>query len=171
MGLVYEFNAARRIKQSFDPRDSLALDKLCLQIQEAEQELILASRPFLNRCIQGCHGLCCRNAYLDEIIGMEDFLYILCLMPCLEAEIEKRLKHVSCLFTADCVFLENGRGPCIFPSAIRPEVCITSFCMETPTASRQIGAVKWGFQKLAWFVRMRRARALFRGMVSSRFKM
>ncbi len=84
-------------------------------------------------------------------------------MPDLDAEIEKRLKHLKCLFTADCVFLENNRGPCIFPADIRPEICITSFCTETPNASRQIGAVKWNFQKLAWFVRMRRTRDFFQG--------
>ncbi len=77
MGLVYEFNTARRIRQSFDPGDSLALAKVCIQIQAVEQALIQASMPYLNRCLNGCQGLCCRNVYLDEIIGMEDFLYIL----------------------------------------------------------------------------------------------
>lgn len=162
MGLVYEFNAARRIRQSFDPGDRLALASVCTQIQAVEQALIQASMPYLNRCLYGCQGLCCRNVYLDEIIGMEDFLYILSLMPDLDAEIEKRLKHLKCLFTADCIFLENTTGPCIFPADIRPEICITSFCAETPNASRQIGAVKLGFQKLAWFVRLRRARTFFR---------
>lgn len=168
MGLVYEFNAARRLIHALSPEDGPALVRLCAQIQEAEQALILASGPYLNRCLNGCLGLCCRNAYLDEIIGMEDFIYILSLLPDLDAEIEKRLKHLKCLFTSDCIFLENSTGPCIFPAGIRPEVCITSFCTETPKASRQIRAVKWGFQKLFWFVRLTRARAFFRSIGSSR---
>lgn len=164
---AYQFNTARRILQSLDAGNSLALARLCMQIHGAEQALIIASKPYLNRCVQGCQGLCCRNVCLDEIIGLEDFIYILSLAPHLDAKIEKQLKNLKCLFTADCVFLENSMGPCIFPADIRPEVCITSFCTDTPDASRQIGAVKWGFQKLAWFVRMLRMKTFFRGIVSS----
>jgi hypothetical protein len=162
MGLVHEFRKARRIRQSLHPEDGLALSRICKQIHDTEKALNLAARPYLNRCLHVCQGLCCRNVFLNEIIGFEDFVYILSLMPDLDVEIENRLKNLNRLYTADCIFLKDSRGPCIFPADIRPEVCITSFCIETPNASRQIGAVKWGFQKLAWSVRLCRTRTLFR---------
>ncbi|MFZ3047152.1 MAG: hypothetical protein WA151_14665, partial [Desulfatirhabdiaceae bacterium] len=150
------------IRQSLHPEDGLALSRVCMQIHDTEKALNLAARPYLNRCLDICHGLCCRNVYLDEIIGMEDFLYILVLNPELAPEIEKLLKHLNYLVTADCICLEGRKGPCIFPSDIRPEVCITSFCIETPNATKQIGAVKWGFQKLGWSARLIGVRTFFR---------
>lgn len=147
--------------QSLDAESSLTLAMLCKQLHLAEQALILASKPYLNRCVHGCHGLCCRNVCLDEIIGLEDFIYILSLVPYLDSRIEKHLEKLKRFFTADCIFLENSTGPCIFPADIRPEICITSFCTDTPDASPEIRAVKWGFQKLAWFIRLKRLKKFF----------
>jgi hypothetical protein len=38
------------------------------------------------------------------------------------------LEYENRLLASDCIFLSNGKGPCIFPPAVRPEVCITTFC-------------------------------------------
>jgi hypothetical protein len=162
MGLKPTFDHARRILKSLDPEDRDALLGICRQIQDAQESLARAAAPYLDRCIHRCQGLCCRNAHLDEIIGLEDFIYILALEPTLADEMAGRLQEDKGLFTRDCVLLANGTGPCILPAGVRPEVCVTSFCMPTPAASKAIAAVKWRFKRLAWCLLFSRLRTCWR---------
>jgi len=162
MGLYPTYNPARRIIKRLGPEDQKNLVAICRRIKDAQTDLAVAAAPYLERCAHRCEGLCCRNAHLEEIIGLEDFIYILTLAPALAEEMAGRLQEDKGLFTRDCVFLANGTGPCILPAGVRPEVCVTSFCTETPAASKAIAVVKWRFQHLAWFIRLRRLRALWR---------
>lgn len=167
MGLYPTYNHARRIIKRLGPEDRENLVAVCRRIKDAQADLAVAAAPYLERCSHGCEGLCCRNAHLEEIIGLEDFIHILALEPTLAEEMAGRLQEDGGLFTRDCMFLENGKGPCILPAGVRPEVCVTSFCMATPAASKAIAAVKWRFQHLVWFIRLRHARTLARRLFSS----
>jgi hypothetical protein len=40
-------------------------------------------------------------------------------------------------FPSDCIFLENGTGPCLFPDSLRPERCIISFCGVEPSVRKR----------------------------------
>jgi hypothetical protein len=129
---------------------------LCRQIQEAERRLNAAAAQRLKGCIEECRGLCCRNLQLDAVFGVPDFVYILAVEPSLEAAIERCLSTETPFFTSNCPFLENGVGPCLFPSDLRPEVCITSFCRGDELLKPQIRRVKICFWKLGVLVHARR---------------
>jgi hypothetical protein len=110
----------------------------------------------LKGCLRDCQGLCCRNLQLDAVFGIPDFVYVLTLEPALAATIEEGIRHEDPLFTSNCLFLERGVGPCLFPSDVRPEVCITSFCRGDEALKPEIRKVKMGFWKLGVFLRFRR---------------
>lgn len=153
MVLIHDFEWARRFLSAGVVENRHPWTDVCLEIREAERSLNRAAGSFLTRCQERCHGLCCRNVYLNEIIGREDWVFLLTLAPELGPEIERRLARLDPIFTADCIFLRKGKGPCLFPEDLRPEVCITSFCMNTPALSADIRSVKWGFVRLAWSLR------------------
>ncbi|MEW6260351.1 MAG: hypothetical protein AB1547_10655 [Thermodesulfobacteriota bacterium] len=167
MELTHALIDARRWLASCSAEDIDHLRSVCLDIHEAEKRLMQASAFYLQRCIHHCEGLCCRNVFLGEVMGFEDFCFLLVLRPdCFEA-LFSQASHLKTMFTADCPFLLNGVGPCSLPEAVRPEVCITSFCMQTPDADAAIGAVQARFRKLSRIIRWIRCKQLFRKMVSS----
>jgi hypothetical protein len=83
-------------------------------------------------------------------------VYILTVEPALDAAVARCLRQESPIFTSDCIFLESGVGPCIFPPDVRPEVCITSFCRGDEALKKEIRRVKTCFWKLGVFVYTRR---------------
>jgi hypothetical protein len=156
MSLRYSYHQAAKIVRQwpFENRPSLA--RLCGRIQDAERELNTAAALRLKGCLEGCRGLCCRNLQLDAVFGVPDFVYVLTLEPSLEATIEECTRHEDPLFTSNCLFLENGIGPCLFPPDVRPEVCITSFCRGDEALKPEIRRVKTGFWKLGVLLCFRR---------------
>jgi hypothetical protein len=113
-------------------------------------------------CLRGCEGLCCRRIALDDITGLSDFIYLLGSQPSLLPVIRDCLKKEDPLFAADCIFLKDGKGPCILPANTRPEVCITTFCSSCQAIRKEIAAVKWRFFKLSAFIHLHRFKRLVR---------
>ena len=138
------------------------LEELCGDIQQTEKRLRVAAAGALVQCGTACQGVCCRNIDLDAVLGLPDFVYILTLENHLAARMEACLKNENPLYIADCIFLENGTGPCIFPGTVMPEVCITTFCTTETPAQEEIRQLKWKFFRLGWFLGTLKIRGFLR---------
>ena len=159
MSLNYEFRQAETTITRLTPEDRHALASICEDIQQAENDLNEKASKLLSRCITSCAGICCRNIRLDEIIGLYDFTYLLMIENTMRGDMAACLKHES-LFSADCIFLKNRIGPCIFPSNARPRICITTFCADDTPVKREIQCVNRQFNRLSRFIFSRRLRGL-----------
>jgi len=159
MGLKYKFKKAQGIIEKLGDKDLIAIKGICEEIQGAQNKLLEEAKDVLKYCKDRCRGLCCRNIYPDEIITLEDFVYILIMESSMREEISECLKKET-LFSSSCIFLKRGEGPCIFPSDLRPEKCITSFCGGDTTIKKEINMVGSKFSKLIRFILLRKPRAL-----------
>ena len=164
MSLSYKFRRAERVLKQIEPGDRVGLLRVCRQIRDAQATLLASAVKQMTRCIHHCEGICCRNIELDPIISHWDLVFILTLAPHLRSRIRDCLRREDPLYRTDCVFLEKGKGPCIFPENIRPEVCVVTFCQCDRTIRREIRQVKCKFFRLAWFARLRITRAQLRGL-------
>lgn len=162
MALSHALMDAKQWLASCPAADIERLRSICLDIHEAQKRLMRASEAYIQRCMNRCEGLCCKNVFLGEVMGFEDFCYILVLRPESFETLYSKTSRLSTMFTADCPFLLDGIGPCSLPEALRPEVCITSFCMQTPDADAAIRAVQARFRKLSRVLRWMRLKRLFR---------
>ncbi len=161
MSLKHSFKQANKFIHSLDPDDKKTLQYLCKNIQKAEDMLNRETKESPGGCRPGCMGLCCKNVKLDTIIDTRDFVFLLTVERGRKETMEKALEKEDIFFSCDCVFLQDGKGPCMFPDTSRPQVCITSFCLnETPYAS--IKTVKWEFARLGRFIHLQKIRALKR---------
>ncbi len=158
MSLGYYFRKTVKTIDRLTPSDLADLRRRCREIQVAEGELLSAGRSDFLRCYSGCGGLCCRNIAIDEIIGFSDFIYILALAGHLRESLAICLEHENRLFASDCAFLLTGKGPCLFPPDVRPEVCITTFCTEVESVKQEIRKVKILFMKLNLYLFFLRAK-------------
>lgn len=159
MFVASQFNAAEKFLEGLNAAEREGLKEICGAIRTAERDLQHKARPLLERCMTGCQGLCCRNIDLEDILGRDDFIYILTLRPSLRRAIRQCLIRESA-FPADCMFLKDGVGPCLFPDDLRPKVCVMTFCFDHTSVRREIRRVGAGFNKLArftWGVRVRAA--------------
>jgi len=152
VGLNYKLNRAVGVLQCLAASEAERLDRICAGIKAAETRLSAQSAPLVEKCLLHCQGMCCRNAAFDDIIGLADFVYILRVAPHLEEPMRACLSDEKPFFTADCPFLAQGRGPCIFADDLRPEVCITTFCADTTGFGGEIRAVQRGFASLGRFL-------------------
>lgn len=143
------------------------LDRICHEIQDAQARLVEKSREAMTRCLTACEGLCCRNVQLGAIVSRWDFVYILVMKPGLGESIRKGLKLEE-PHTRDCIFLKNGEGPCIFPTTIRPETCIVSFCTDEPSLRKEIADVKKAFFKMQWHLRLMPLKRLWRKLLEKK---
>jgi hypothetical protein len=159
VGLNYKLARAERIRTALTSDERRRLDRICADIREAEARLSADSAHLMAGCLKNCKGLCCRNAAFDDIIGLADFVYILNGAPRLKDRMKACLADEKPFFTADCPFLAEGRGPCIFADDIRPEVCITTFCADTSGLRGDISRVRRGFAALNRFLMLHRLRA------------
>ncbi|MDY6790107.1 MAG: hypothetical protein SWH54_02445 [Thermodesulfobacteriota bacterium] len=157
MGLKYKFNKAQRIIEDLDHKDLIAVKGICEEIQMAQNNLFKEGKEILAYCQHRCRGLCCRNIQPDEIITLTDFVYILVMESSVRGEISECLKKET-LFSSNCIFLKGGEGPCIFPSDLRPEMCITSFCGGDNSIKKEINGVETKFNKLVRFFLLRKPR-------------
>ena len=159
MGLNYEFKKAVHTIARLTPEDRQLLALRCADIRQAEDALNKKAGRLLQKCTATCNGICCRNIRLAEIIGFYDFIYLLTVNGGMRSGMAACLKHVP-MFSGDCVFLKNGKGPCIFPSNARPRVCIISFCFDDTPVKREIRNVNSRFNALARFLFSRRLKTL-----------
>ena len=153
MGLKNKYKRAEKIISNTDGEDYRIIKAICREIQVTQQQLVMKAADNFTRCLNGCHGLCCKNIMLDDIISLNDFILIQTLQPGMKPEIERCLEDEKIMFTADCIFLKNQTGPCLFPDDLKPCTCVTTFCDDTVPARKEIGAVKMKFLKLDWFIR------------------
>ncbi|GAB6908182.1 hypothetical protein DESC_370208 [Desulfosarcina cetonica] len=161
MGLQHDFKEARRKIARLDGQERDRLLTICQAIQQAQAALSHQATPILARCMTRCQGLCCRNIRVADIVTVWDLVYILTLAPELEPTLAACLARED-FFPADCLFLQNGVGPCLFPEHIRPERCVISFCRVEPTVEKEIGQVMRGFSRLIRFFSFRSYRRLMR---------
>lgn len=150
MGLNHSFRTARKRINALGTDERKTLIAICREIHHAQMALTEQAAPVLAHCMADCRGLCCRNIRPADIITQWDLVYILTMAPQIEKAIADCLKRES-FFPADCIFLENGIGPCLFPDNLRPERCIISFCRVEPSLEKQIGRVTGGFSRLIRF--------------------
>jgi len=162
MSLGYKFRKADRFLEKLGPDDQNRLRCICHEIRRAEAALLAASENLMQRCIDRCEGICCRNIEMDPIISHWDLLFILVLAPQIRSEIQNCLLKEDPLYRTDCVFLQDGIGPCIFPQTVRPEVCVTTFCENDRSIRREIRRVKRLFVRLSWFLHWRSTRTRLR---------
>ncbi len=161
MGLRYNLEKAAGMIHGLDAGEVKDFLGICRTIQLAEGALQEKAAPILLKCMKKCRGLCCRNIQPDNIITLWDFIYILALEPDLKKQMARCIEKQS-LFTADCIFLRDGKGPCLFPSDLRPERCIISFCSVEGTIGKEIGMVNTAFNRLVRFFMFRPVRSLCR---------
>lgn len=164
MSLAYDFKSAQKRLAALDDGERETLRGICRGIHDAQAALTLKAAPILERCMTGCQGLCCRNIRVADILTEWDLVYILAMAPALDAPMADCLAREG-LFTADCLFLINGKGPCLFPENIRPERCIVSFCRVDPLVEQEIGRVMRGFSRLIRFFSFRPYRRLVRHLL------
>ncbi|MEE4112721.1 MAG: hypothetical protein V2I40_07895 [Desulfobacteraceae bacterium] len=160
MGLNFSFTAARKKIDALDAHERNVLAAICQDIHDAEKALTQKATPILAHCMANCQGLCCRNIHPADIINEWDLVYILTMAPAIEDAVAVCLARES-FFPSDCIFLENGKGPCLFPDNLRPERCIISFCRVEPSVEKAIGRVMKGFSRLIRFFMFRPLRRLF----------
>lgn len=157
MSLQYNFRQARRFIDGLSSEDLQKLKAICEEIQSAEDDLRVGAKYLLQRCAGGCEGLCCRNLDLDAVIGKTDFVYLLTLADNLQDSMANCLRKekkalAAALFTFDCIFLKDGRGPCLFPMNVRPATCLITFCDDHTAVKKEIARVKRKFFKLSAFI-------------------
>lgn len=151
MSLKAKYHLAKRIIQNLEDEDRLFVHNVCLEIREAEKKLQHQAKQLMTTCHEECKGICCRNLFLDAIITEWDFVYILTLQSNMDNTIVSCLEKEILIFTSDCIFLQNGVGPCIFPSHVMPQVCITTFCNDETFVKNEIREVKQKFFKLSCY--------------------
>ena len=162
MSLRYYFAKAQKTISRIAPYEKTIIEKQCRLIRIAEEQLQAAGKSAFLRCYSGCEGLCCRNLDLDAVMGFSDFIYLLTVEDRLKESISACLENENWFFAGDCVFLINGKGPCIFPQASRPEVCITTFCTDTEPLKQEILQVKSQFMKLNFYLLFLQFKLFFR---------
>ena len=150
MGLKRSYQSARKKIDALDAGERKRLSAICEDIHQAQVKLSAKAVPILEKCMAGCQGLCCRNILPSEIMTEWDLVYILVMAPQVEADMAACLQNEQ-FFAADCIFLENGVGPCLFPDNIRPERCIISFCKVEPLVEKEIKQVMRGVSRLIRF--------------------
>ena len=160
MGLKYKFKKANQIIAKLSDIDLKRLDKISHEIEMAQDDLLKKGQPVFKKCKNQCKGLCCRNLEIDMVISLWDFVYILAREDSFRYPISKALEKENIFHSSNCIFLENGVGPCIFPPNSLPEVCVTSFCNSEPIIRKEIRLVKYKFVKLWWFFFTRKYRVI-----------
>jgi hypothetical protein len=154
MSLNHSFKAAKKKIDALDADERRRLTDICEDIYRAQVQLSEKAQPILAKCMAGCQGLCCRNIIPADIVTEWDLIYILAMTPQVETAMAACLQQEA-FFSADCIFLVNGTGPCLFPDNLRPERCIISFCQVEPLVEQEIKQVMRGFSRLIRFFMFR----------------
>ena len=161
MSLRYKLNRAQALITELSPAEHDELKRICEAVQRSQAALLQNAGAAMQQCIHNCEGLCCRNAQVDDIIGLWDLVFILTLKPALAETMAQRVAEEKPFYSADCLFLKSRIGPCIFAADIRPEVCVTTFCSGDAGIQKEIRAVKRQFFRLPWFFFKRKLRVIW----------
>jgi hypothetical protein len=167
MSLNHGFKAAKKKIDALDADERQRLTDICEDIYRAQVQLSENAVPILAKCMAGCQGLCCRNIIPADIVTEWDLIYILVMAPQVEPAMAVCLQREA-FFSADCIFLANGTGPCLFPDNLRPERCIISFCKVEPLVEQEIKQVMRGFSRLIRFFMFRPCRRWLKNFQSWR---
>jgi len=151
MSLRYKFRRAETIIAAMSDGDRAALDRIGRSIQIAEENLPSAASDLLALCGRKCKGLCCRNVYPDDLITLTDAVLILSRAGSMGEAIFQCAQNES-LFSANCVFLKNGIGPCMFPSGTKPHKCIATFCGNIGPIRKELRTLRSRFNQLFRFI-------------------
>jgi len=154
MGLFRKYQRALSLLKTLDRNEVAALTHICRTIEHAQRDLLVSAAPLMDDCAQRCRGLCCRNIHTDDVIDLFDLQCLLIRRPALSGEVEQR-SAASSLFSGPCVFLKDGKGPCIFSGNLKPRVCVTTFCQDDHALGAEIHAVEDAFGHLYRFWRYR----------------
>lgn len=155
MELHHKIVKAQRIIESLKGKEEKTLLQICHDIQCAQDALNTGACSFFNACIQSCRGICCRNINVNDVVTDLDLIYVLSMKKKMADQVI-RCAGSETLYTADCLFLNKGIGPCIFPANVKPERCIITFCGETRPIRREIKAVRSNFSKLSRYTKIKR---------------
>jgi len=155
MGIRYKIHKADAVLQRLSKEERNRVDLICAGIRKEQFRLQQEGRLLFERCVSGCEGLCCKNVIADELITLWDMIFILAASSLCPEDLLS-LAEKEPLFTADCMFLENGIGPCIFPDGHRPEKCVLSFCGDDRLIAENIRSVHRGFGRLHRFLLARK---------------
>ena len=166
MSLRYKLSRARSLLASLSADEHAKLRQICKTIRQSQEILLANALPAMQQCLHNCEGLCCRNAQVDDIIGLMDLVYILTLTPEFEETMTQRVTNEKPFYSQDCMFLKGDSGPCLFASAVRPEVCITTFCSGDRGIQKEIQSVKRQFFWLNWFFLCRKPQAVCKALTS-----
>jgi hypothetical protein len=166
MSLRYKFKKAGQVLARLRPNERVTLEHISGDIQRAESRLFEAAQVILDDCGRRCRGLCCRNIHIDDIMTLLDCVHILVTAPTIETQINEALTREG-LHSADCIFLKDGIGPCIFPALSRPEKCIVSFCHGDGIVAAEIRHVRKTFNRLAWFIQSQKLRTIRRFLLGN----
>ena len=161
MSLAYKYRRAQHIIDGLNSETLKKLRNICKNIQQAEKQLKSVARDAFSYCYTQCQGLCCRNIQSDAILTLQDFVYALAMNPSLGEKIVPCLQNES-LYTADCLFLANGEGPCLFSPFLMPETCVNSFCSDHPGVNQEIRKVRAQFRRLYWFIQWQGIKRIFK---------
>lgn len=146
---------AQHFIESLSTDEKKALLRICRDIQRSQDALNTGARSFFNACIGSCQGICCKNINVNDVVTQLDLIYVLSMKKKMTGKVTQ-CAGLESLYTADCLFLEKGIGPCIFPANVKPERCIITFCGETRPIRREIKAVRSRFSKLSRFAKIKR---------------
>lgn len=155
MSIRYKVNKAEKILQSLTDSETRGLERICGSIQHSQERLNASGKELFQLCLTQCQGLCCQNVQPDDIITQLDMVFILAIHRTLRPRLLECARDEP-LFTADCIFLENGTGPCLFPSSVKPERCIITFCSDTTPIAHEIKRVRSRFSQLKRFILFRK---------------
>ena len=151
MEIDHKINKAASVVKRFAGPKRERLRHLGTQIQAAQDRLNAAAGSYFDYCVSHCRGLCCRNIQINDIITWIDLVYIL-LMDDIDAQRMRSCSSAETLFTADCLFLADGVGPCIFAPNCKPERCIITFCGDTQPIQKHIRSVRTQFSRLSRYI-------------------
>ena len=155
MELSRNIRKARELISSFRGEEENRLLKICDEIKLAQHCLNQAAAGYFADCMRRCGGICCRNIRVSDILTLLDFVFILAVNPELTCQVAD-LSRKETLFSADCLFLRNGTGPCIFAPDAKPERCIVTFCSSVGPVKKEIRTVGRNFSKLWRHLMIRR---------------
>ena len=139
---------------SFDRKT--ALESACVRIAASQKALIRRAESEMIYCTETCRGLCCRNLDLDTIFSLWDFICILVIKPDMAACISEQLEEMDLHSPAPCPFLQNRKGPCIFPPSLKPQLCVVTFCGSEERIKEEIRQVNRDFYRLCFAVQKTR---------------
>jgi hypothetical protein len=161
MSLSYKFLKAEQLVAGLTGGEAPAFRRLCHDIRQAQADLVRRGQGLMAYCREGCGGLCCRNVIPDDLITQLDVVFAVGAEAVAAGPLADCLRRET-IFTADCIFLTDGVGPCLFPGDARPERCLITFCGRVWPIRNEIRRVRSGFNALSRFLMFRAPKSFFR---------